>query len=123
MGIDRIDRRGSVPPEALAPTDGESRTTRLSRSGGPFEPRPAVPLQPVAGVHASAALEAVRAGRLDVEGYIDAKVEEATAHLSHLAPSHLAAVRGVVRGQLLADPHLAELVERATGSPAPAADE
>ncbi len=73
-------------------------------------------------VKASPALDAVRSGRLDVNGYVDAKVEEATAHLAHLSPSQLEAVRSTVRAQLLQDPHLAELVERATGS-APPTDE
>jgi hypothetical protein len=73
-------------------------------------------------VKPSAALEGVRSGALDVNGYVDAKVEEATAHLSHLSPAQLGVVRDVVRNQVLADPHLAELVQQATGSPPPKDD-
>jgi hypothetical protein len=54
---------------------------------------------------------------------VDAKVEEATQHLSHLTPSQLATVQGVVREQLLSDPHLRELVEHATGSALPKEEE
>ncbi len=74
-------------------------------------------------VQPSAPLEAVRQGTLDVKGYIEAKVQEATAHLSHLSPGQLEAVRGVVRDQLLADPHLADLVLQATGLPLPKEEE
>jgi hypothetical protein len=74
-------------------------------------------------VERSAALEGVRSGTLDVKGYVDAKVNEATAHLSHLSPAQLSAVQGIVREQLLADPHLAELVQQATGSAVPPAEE
>jgi hypothetical protein len=38
----------------------------------------------------------------------------------HLSPTQLAAVQAVVRDQLLADPHLRDLIHHATGTPAPA---
>lgn len=89
--------------------------------GAPFEVRrePAAGAG-VVGVKASTALEGVRAGALDVNGYVDAKVAEATSHLVHLSPTQLAAVQAVVRDQLLADPHLRDLIHHATGTPAPA---
>jgi predicted regulator of amino acid metabolism with ACT domain len=74
-------------------------------------------------VKASPALEGVRSGRLDVNGYVDAKVEAATAHLAHLTAAQRKVVGDVVRQQLLSDPHLADLVRQATGVEPPKADE
>lgn len=121
MGVDRIGSGGGAPPAVPIPKEGAGRTTGAGSATAPFEarrsevdaPRPPTEVQP------SAPLEAVRNGTLDVKGYVDARVEEATAHLSHLSPTQLEAVRSVVRGQLLADPHLAELVHQATGQPLP----
>jgi hypothetical protein len=119
LAINRVGSGGSVPPEALAPKGevkpdaGKAFEVGASKGDGP--PR----LEGATEVRASTALDGVRQGRLDVNGYIDAKVHEATAHLSHLAPPQLETVQRVVREQLLADPHLRDLVEKATGSAAP----
>ena len=121
MGIDRIGSGGSAPPEAPSAGDG---ATGARAEKARFEVRPApVAAAPTAEVTSSAALEGVRSGALDVKGYVDAKVAEATAHLSHLAPGQLQIVQGVVRDQLLADPHLRELVQHATGMQAPKDEE
>jgi hypothetical protein len=126
LGIDRIGKGASSPPDALTPKEGATRGA--SPSGAPFEVNrkdtAAVPFAaPAASVAPSPALEAVRSGTLDVNGYLDAKVHEATAHLTHLSPTQLEAVQSVVRAQLVSDPHLAELVQHATGSAVPKEDE
>ena len=129
MGIHRVGN-GSLPPEAVPSQDGASEV-RGVRDTRPTDPAPSpfevrrdsvAPAAPAEAVKPSAALEGVRSGALDVKGYVDAKVEEATAHLSHLSPSQLSVVRGVVREQLLSNPHLAALAQQATGSALPKED-
>jgi hypothetical protein len=126
LGIDRIGGGGGIPPEGLAPKAGASRPDQPRTESTPFEVhRTSTGAADATGaVHGvtSPALEAVKNGTLDVKGYVDAKVTEATAHLTHLAPAQLHAVQEVVRSQLMNDPHLRELVERATGSALPSDD-
>ena len=117
LAINRVGS-GGVPPEALAPK-GEVKPGAGTFEVGTSKADAPPPVQATTEVKASAALDGIRQGRLDVNGYIDAKVHEATAHLSHLAPGQLETVQRVVREQLLADPHLRDLVEKATGSAAP----
>jgi hypothetical protein len=78
---------------------------------------------PTSEVAASPALDGVKNGTLDVHGYVEAKVHEATAHLAHLSPAQLEGVRSILREQLTNDPHLAELVEQATGHALPPPDD
>lgn len=113
MGIDKLGKGGGTVPEVRLPDSGAAKTTATSPSAA-FEVKPTAAPVAVAPV-ASPALEGVRNGSLDVRGYIDAKVHEATAHLSHLTPEQLETVRTTVREQIAADPHLIELVEQATG--------
>ena len=122
MGIDRIGKGTSAPPEALTPKEGAARGTGASAS---FEVsrKETAPVTQAAHVKASGALEGIRSGALDMNGYLDAKVDEATAHLSHLSPAQLEAVKSVVRSQLTSDPHLAELVQQATGNAVPKDEE
>jgi hypothetical protein len=116
LGIDRIGKGGaSSPPEALLPKEGAT-------PGASFEVR-AKEAAPAAEVKASPALEGVRSGALDAKGYLDAKVHEATAHLTDLTPAQRAAVESVLRAQLASDPHLVELAQQATGQAMPKEDE
>ena len=87
MGIDRIGKDGSTAPPS---TDAETGD-------------------------ASLALEQLRAGQIDLDGYLDLKVTEATAHLKALRAEELEALRRVLRDELSSDPSLSALVERATG--------
>ncbi len=125
MSIHRVGGPGGAPPEA-PPAAG--RTTGARSEGaarfdaGRTNANSAAPVAQTAEVKPSAPLEQVRSGALDVNGYVDAKVAEATAHLQHLSPTQLHAVQEVVRSQLLSDPHLRDLVHHATGA-APPADE
>jgi hypothetical protein len=125
LGIERIGKGATAPPEGLTPKDGTTRPTGPARDAAPFEVhrKDVAPAAEVTDIKASPALEGVRSGALDVNGYLDAKVREATAHLSHLSPAQLHAVESVVRAQLISDPHLAELVQHATGSAVPKEDE
>jgi hypothetical protein len=125
LGIDGIGKGPGKPPEALAPKEGATRGAGVGSGSAPFEVhrRDTAPPTEVKAVTTSPALEGVRSGALDVNGYLDAKVHEATAHLTHLSPMQLDAVKSVVRAQLVSDPHLAELVQHATGSAVPKEDD
>jgi hypothetical protein len=58
-------------------------------------------------------LERLRAGEIDLETYIDLKVEEATAHLDRLPAPELARVRAILRARIAEEPELQEWVKRA----------
>jgi hypothetical protein len=76
------------------------------------------PTQPVGG-----ALERLRAGELDLHGYVDAKVQEATAHLAALPPVELENIRSALRERLASDPTLSDLLLTATGEALPPDDD
>jgi hypothetical protein len=122
MGIDGIGKKGPpAPPPPARGTGGPARTDEPTR---PFDPTKTAPATPA--VEAAAprtALERVRAGELDVEGYVDAKVLEATAHLKALPPAQLEQVRASLRARMASDPALVDLVRTATGAtPSPRDD-
>jgi hypothetical protein len=72
---------------------------------------------------AHVALERFRSGQVDVQGYLDLKVDEATAHLSSLPRVELDAIRTALRDRLATDPALVDLVRAATGKvPEPSDD-
>ena len=111
MGIDSIGRKGSP---ATPPIDvgGASRPAEASRA---FQVPSAAPAAQAAAVQIpSGALERLRAGEVDVQGYLDLKVHEATAHLSTLPPIELDALRAALRDRLATDPALVDLVRMAT---------
>jgi hypothetical protein len=62
-------------------------------------------------------LERLRSGELTLDGYLDAKVLEATHHLRFLPQPRLLEIRTILRGLLETDPALIDLVRRATTSP------
>lgn len=131
MGIDRVGKDGpSLPvPELGGPTGAHS-------SGAPFEvPKVAAtppagdidPTRPASQVEgtpaAGGALERFRAGELDLHAYVDAKVREATAHLSALPPVELENIRSALRERLAGDPTLIDLLHAATGEMLPPEDD
>jgi hypothetical protein len=126
LAIDRIGNKGANVPTS---TNESKSATFPKETASTFDAKRSAPASttasaaPAATLAPSAALEGVRSGRLDVNGYVDAKVEQATSHLSHLSPSQLSTVRGIVRAQILSDPHLSELVTQATGQPLPKDEE
>jgi hypothetical protein len=126
MGIDRIGKKGPPTP----PPNEVSGASRAAEVGRPFAvPKPGVPTAtgPVGAAAVEAgrtALDRLRAGELDANGYLDSKVDEATAHLGKLPPIEMEAVRRALRERLGSDPTLQELVRTATGySPQPPEDE
>jgi hypothetical protein len=116
MGVDRIGQGG--PPAPVPETGGASRATP---AGSAFQVQPSAAAPAAApAASASSALERFRAGEVDVGGYVDLKVDEATAHLSAALPAgQLEAIRNTLRERISSDPSLAELLQSATGEALP----
>ena len=121
MGIDGIGKKGPPAPPAPGAAGGPSRATETGRA---FEvsrsapPPAAAPVEPTC-----TALDRLRTGEIDVEGYVDAKVTEATAHLGPLPATRLAEIRAALHDRVVSDPALADLLRTAAGSvPAPGDD-
>jgi uncharacterized protein (DUF2342 family) len=116
MGIDSIGKKGPPAPPPQVDVQGPGRTTEAAR---PFEVSGAAPPPAAAAVEAPrTALERLRAGEIDVNGYVDMKVDEATTHLKALPPGELEQVRSALRDRLATDPGLVDLVRQATGAAA-----
>ena len=115
MGIDRIGQGG--PPVPVSEAGGPSRA---DGSGSPFRV-PSAALDPVAGPQGasapapSTALERLRAGEIDLGGYVDLKVDEATSHLSALPVDQLESIRDSLRERIVSEPSLVNLLQSATG--------
>jgi hypothetical protein len=114
MGIDRIGK-GGLPPTAPEPTGGVEKKGAAERPFSVERAEPKERAQAGAEVDSSSPLERLRRGELDVNGYLDAKVEGATRGLEGLSASELDDVRKVLRDQLATDPGLVDLVRQATG--------
>ena len=132
MGIDRIGKKGPPTPPPPGDLGGPSAPKEAGRT---FQVRPSTEsADPTAtgaarsaggaggaeGVAATrTALERLRAGEIDANGYLDSKVNEATAHLQKLPPAELESIRTALRERLSSDPALADLFRTATGQAAP----
>jgi hypothetical protein len=115
MGIDGIGKGG--PPAPPKPAAGSERA-RGGEASRPFEVSPsktaAAAVAPAAPAGTSP-LERLRAGEIDLDGYLDLKVSEATAHLKGLRAHEMEGLRALLREQLTGDPSMLDLVEQATG--------
>lgn len=68
-------------------------------------------------VEGSDALGQLQRGEINVDQYLDTRVEHAVQHLAgRLSPEQLDFVKSTLREQLATDPVLTELVKRATGA-------
>lgn len=107
MGVDGISGSGgSGLPEAPGNVEGSN----VERPGESFS------VEQAEGT-ATSDLDRVASGELSVDGYLDARVRAATSHLEGvLGPEQLADVQEQLREQLLTDPLLSRLVQRALGS-------
>lgn len=112
MSIDGIGKRGGVPPGA--PAAGSAPAPSPFELGQKTAPSATVP----AAVSADA-FAALSRGEINVEQYLDAKVESAVAPLlTRLSPEQLEFVRAELRTALETDPVLVELVRKSTGAAA-----
>jgi hypothetical protein len=117
MGIDKIGK--GAPPAPPKPVSGpeEARRSEAPRAFEVGAAHTAAPNE-VAGVAptANGPLARLKAGEIDLDRYLDLKVDEATAHLKGLRAHEMAGLRALLRGQMTSDPSMADLVEQATGA-------
>jgi hypothetical protein len=129
MAIDRIGKGAGLPqtPEAagtggagnVGKTDATFKVDRPEVSGATG----ANAAERAGGVDAASPLGRLRAGEVDVHGYIDLKVDQATSSLHGLSTAELDEIKSVLRDQMKSDPGLADLVRTATGKmPTPPED-
>jgi len=124
MAIDRIGKGGALPP---TPETGEpAGPTKAGAATAPFtvertdKTGSTAAAQKVAGPDASSPLARLRSGEVDVNGYVDLKVDEATKSLKGVPAAELAEIKSVLRDQLRTDPGLTDLVRTVAGkSPSP----
>ena len=120
MGIDRIGKGSAPPPSGPTGPKGPGSAEGAAR---PFEVKRPVESSGAAGAAGvspvspaiSSPLEQLRAGKIDVNGYVDLKVDAATSHLRGMEPTELADVKKMLRDQIASDPALSDLVKQATG--------
>ncbi len=108
MGIDPIGKGpGPITPPSAPSTSDVSSTEAFSveRTTEASE------------IEATSPLDRLRAGEVDVGGYLDLRVEAATSHLvGHIDDAKLDFIRSSLRAQLEQDPGLVQLVQKATKS-------
>jgi hypothetical protein len=121
MGIDRIGKNGPpVPaPEVGGPSPARPAGQAFHVPGTPKTTAP-TGVEPTRAVEP---LDRLRAGEVDLGGYVDLKVHEATAHLSSLPPVELEKIRSALREKLANDPELIDLLRAATGEVLPPVDD
>jgi hypothetical protein len=113
MSIDGIGKRGGVAPGASVP--GASPAQSAFEVGAPEAAS-----APSAATGASDAFQALERGEINVDQYLDARVESAVAPLlSRLSPEQLEFVRAELRSALTTDPVLVELVRKTTSGSVP----
>jgi hypothetical protein len=126
MAIDRIGKGAGLPPAPEAQGTGGAggvgktdATFKVDRS----ETNPAERAGNVDATSPTSPLGRLRAGEVDVHGYIDLKVDQATSALKGLSAAELDEIKSVLRDQMKSDPGLADLVRTATGKmPTPPED-
>jgi hypothetical protein len=119
MAIDRIGKGGGLPPapDAGGPSGVKDKgaVERPFQVERPDAARPADAAQAAGSVEPTSPLARLRAGEIDVNGYVDLKVDEATKALHGLSPAELDEIKSVLRDQMKTDPGLTDLVRTATG--------
>ncbi len=125
MGIDRVGK-GAPPvpvPEVGGPGGGAHPSGLVFHVPAADAPPQASPPQLEPTRASGAALERLRSGEIDLGGYVDLKVQEATGHLSGLPAVELEKIRTVLRERLASDPTLVDLLHTATGETLPPDDD
>jgi hypothetical protein len=110
MGIDGIGKPGGAPP-----IDGGLGSSGVGGAAkDPFRVESSTASEVV---QPSDPLSRFERGELGLDGYLEARVEDAVRHLEgKLVPEQLEFVKQSLRDQMASDPVLVELVRRATGT-------
>lgn len=108
MSIDGIGKRGGVTPGAPLPGAVPAQ--------GSFQVGAPAAASASAAAAGSDPFQALERGEINVDQYLDARVEGAVAPLlPQLSPEQLEFVRAELRAALETDPVLVELVRKTTG--------
>jgi hypothetical protein len=122
MGIERIGKPG--PPVSPSSTGAIQPAAHVEQTRFAEVAAEARAVVPAAGPQS--ALEQLRVGAIDLNRYLDIKVQEATASMADLSPAQVDRVRSALRERLSSDPTLVDLVRKATGAieiPAPSIED
>lgn len=132
MAIDRIGKGAGLPggvpsaPEVkpAGSTSSVDAPFKVDRTDSASAAQRASNVESASkATRATTPLARLRAGEVDVHGYVDLKVDEATSALKGISPAELDAIKSVLRDQMKSDPGLADLVRTATGKmPTPPED-
>ncbi len=116
MGIDRIGK-GGLPPTDAGPgaVEGVEKKRAVEEAFSVEGPAPAGAASETAAIDPASPLARLRRGEIDVNGYVDLKVDEATHGIEGLSRAELHDIRKVLRDQLSTDPGLQDLVRQAAG--------
>jgi len=113
MGIDKIGKKGGV--EGASSAEGTGDAAPVEKSFAEVHAEKSGAAQGAQATGGVTPLDRLRAGEIDVNGYVDAQIEKATAGLKGLSETQRGSIRSVLREQMLTDPGLSELVHKATG--------
>lgn len=128
MAIDRIGKGGAPPPTPETGGTDKAHKTGATEKSFQAELHKGEATKQAGHVDATRAatpLQRLRAGEIDVNGYLDLKVDEATKHLeaNGLSPHEIDEIKKVLRDQMATDPGLVDLARTATGQiPTPPED-
>jgi hypothetical protein len=118
MGIDRIGKGGAPPnvPDTQG-TGSLEKKGHVEKTFSVERPDPAPQAQAASAYATEGAspLARLRAGEIDVDSYVDLKVDEATEGLEGLSAAELDDIKRILRDQMATDPGLSDLVRTATG--------
>lgn len=102
---------GSGPPGKVGGIGGAQAPATSASTGAKFGD---ALVEKTGKSSASSPLEQLRAGELDLKGYVEVRVREATAHLEGvLSPKDLEKVQDELRDAIENDPDIAALVKGA----------
>ena len=118
MGIDRIGKGGAPP--ATPETEGSGSIQKQGPVEKTFSIERTEATKEPAKVGAAESTQAsplarLQAGEIDVNTYVDLRVDDATKGLAGLSPAELDDIKKVLRDQMATDPALTDLVGMATG--------
>jgi hypothetical protein len=123
MGIDGIKKGGGLPPTTTPDAaGGKSAVNKTGAVEKPFSVEKTHQAQhareagAVDATQGTSPLSRLKAGEIDVNAYVDLKIEEATKGIHGMPPAELAEIKKILRDQIATDPSLVDLVKQSTGT-------
>lgn len=116
MGIDRIGKGGTAPPPDIGSTDKATKAGAVDKPFSVDRAKEAAPVDAASMTSAVSPLAQLKSGAIDVEQYLDLKVDAATKSLEGMPAAELDQIKKMLRDQLASDPMLVDMVKAATGT-------